>query len=67
MTLDPATRAVLEVIHQAGYTTTVVRLDGIYHVTAIDPAGERWRVSGDDPYETACELAAQVAIDLADR
>ena len=59
MTLDPATRAVLEVIHQAGYTTTVVRLDGIYHVTAIDPAGERWRVSGDDPYRVTCELAVQ--------
>ena len=25
MTLDPTTRAVLEVIHQAGYATTVVK------------------------------------------
>ena len=60
MTLDPTTRAVLEVIHQGGYTTTVVRLDGIFHVTAIDPAGEHWRVSGADPYQVACELAGQV-------
>ena len=66
MTLDPTTRAVLEVIHQAGYATTVVKLDGIYHVTATDPAGERWWVSGDDPYQLACELAAQVGVDLAD-
>ena len=41
MTLDPTTRAVLEVIRQAGYTTTVVMLGSTYHVTAIDPAGER--------------------------
>ena len=65
-TRDPDTRDVLEVIHQAGFTTTVVRLDGIYHITVIDPAGERRRVSGDDPYETACELAVQVGIELED-
>jgi hypothetical protein len=51
MDLDPTTHAVLEAVHQAGYTTTVVKLDGICHVTAIDPAGERWRVSRDDPYQ----------------
>ena len=39
MTLGPTTRAVLEVIHQAGYTTTVAKLEGVYHVTATDPAG----------------------------
>ena len=66
MHLDPTTRALLEVIGQAGYTTTVARLDGIYHVTAIDPAGERWRVSGDDLYQVACELAGQVGVALGD-
>ena len=66
MSLDRTTRAVLEVIHQAGFTTTVVRLDSVYHVTAIDPAGERWRVSGDDPYRVACELAGQVWVELED-
>ena len=51
---------------KARWPTTVVSLDDVYHVTAIDPAGERWRVSGDDPYRVACELAVQVGIELED-
>ena len=56
----------LEGIGQAGYPATVVKLDSIYHVTATHPSGERWRVSGGDPYQAACELAAQLGVELAD-
>ena len=38
----------------------MVKLNGVYHVAAIDPASEGWRISGDDPYAEACELAVQV-------
>jgi hypothetical protein len=66
MKLDASTRAALDVLHAAGFTTTVVKLERVYHVAAIDPSGERWRVSGDDAYQVLCELAAQVDLDLAD-
>ena len=40
-----------------------VRADAIH---AVDSAGERYVVRGDDPYVMACELATRVGIDLAD-
>ena len=41
MDLDPTTRAVLEVIHQAGYATTVVKHAGYVTFQLAEVAGPR--------------------------
>ena len=66
MQFDPVTKAVIEVIHGAGYRVSL-RYDKVtFTATAQDADGETWTVTADEPYRAVVELAAQVGIDLED-
>ena len=65
--MDAVTKAVIETIGGNGYRVEIGYTDALPVVVAIDEqTGERFVVRGDDLYETVCEVAAQVGIELDD-
>jgi hypothetical protein len=65
--MTPVTKAIIEVIGDAGFAVTIGHEDGLHVVEARAlESGELFRVTGDDLDTTAVELAERVGIELED-
>ena len=61
MTLDPTTKAVVDVIRGAGYSVSL-RYDTVtFTATAQAADGETWTVSADEPYRAVVEVDWQTS------
>ena len=65
--MNTVTKAVIETIGDNGYCVEIGYVDALPVVVAVDlTTGERFVVRGSDLYETVCEVAIQVGIELDD-
>ena len=67
MLLDPTTKAVVEVIREAGYAVSLRYNKVTFTATAQATDAETGTVSADEPYRAVVERARQVEVHLEDR
>ncbi len=66
VSLDPVSRAIVDVIRMNGYAVEITRPAETFRAVATHPNTEPHVATGDDLAATVCELAIKVGIDLED-